>query len=306
MPTPPTPSVPSAPPASSTPRSRTTLYLVVAAMVMVVVLLVAFVALPALTPTSGPGGGPAILTYRGAAPIANGTAAGYSGGGWTLLFGAGLVSATNETFPVNATSLGNLSSYCTFTAVTNLSRLVLPGYTGNRSSGASPAWVFGYRNESDTIAVVAVIDGHGTVVATLSGTFCAFGAALAKPVPGNVIDSSAAVAAVQPEAHAFLVAHPNASAEFALVGGGSFGSVHLGTDWSIAYSTCTFSPTGPGTGDEFNATVNALTGHVISTNTTSGISCDGGLTTSASPGPGASAPAPISASVTRARPSEPA
>ena len=283
------------------------LYLAVAVVAVVAVLLVAFVALPALTTSnsSGSGRGPAVLTYREAAPIANGTAAGYAGGGWTLLFAAGLVSATNESFPANTTALGNLTSGCTVKVVTGTSSLTLPGFVGNRSSGLSPAWEFGYRNSSDTIAIVSVINGQGMVLATISGTECAFYAQLLAPIPGDAIDSSSAALAVQPKAAAFLSEHPNASAEFGLIGGISFLG-HPTPEWSITYSTCALSPTATGTGDRFNATVNALTGSVTSTNTTTGVSCGGGTTAAGAPIPGEHVLLPIGASATRARSSEPA
>jgi hypothetical protein len=248
------------------------------AAVVVVALLVVFVVLPALTTTSSssvPGGGSAVLTYRGAAPIANHTADGYAGGGWTLLFAIGLVSATNESYPANTSSLGNLTSGCTVKIVTGSSTLTLPEFLGNRSSGESPAWEFGYRNSSDTIAIVSVINGHGSVLAALSGVTCAFYAQLLSPVPGSVIDSSQAALAVRPHAAAFLALHPNATAEFGLIGGIPF----LGQstpEWSVTYNTCALSPSATGTGDQFNATVNALTGSVIKTNSTTGISCGGG------------------------------
>lgn len=300
MSTPLTPAVPPTPPVSPPRRRRTTLYLVVAAVAVVVVLLVAFVALPALTTSSGSGGGPAILTYDGAAPIANRTAAGYSGGGWTLLFAAGLVSASNESFPANPTALGNLSSECTVTVVTDTSTLTLPGFLGNRSSGQSPAWEFGYRNSSDTLAIVSVISGHGMVLATLSGFVCAFSAQLVSPIPGNVIDSSQAALAVRSQAAGFLAQHPNASAELGLIGAiASRG--HPSPEWSITYSTCALSPSATGTGDQFNATVNALTGSVLSTNTRTGVSCGSGTTTTAILPPGPHALPPTADRAARAR-----
>ena len=270
----PTPLAPPVPPAH---RSRRSLYIVVAIVAVVAVLLAVYVVSPTLTKSSS-AGGPAVLTYSGAVPIANRTAAGYAGGGWTLLFAIGLDSAANETFPANATALGNITQYCTYTQVADISALVLPEFLGNRSAGAAPAWEFAYRNSAGTIAIASVIDGQGTVLATLSGLECAFLAQVVSPVPANVIDSSRAAAAVEAKAADFLTQHPNASAEFGLVGSFSYPGGHTyPAEWSIAYSTCPLSPTATGTGAEFNATVNALTGQVLGWNTTSGVSCGGGL-----------------------------
>ncbi|HYA55152.1 MAG TPA: hypothetical protein VEG42_06085 [Thermoplasmata archaeon] len=270
------------PPTPPPPPHRKPLYLAVIVAVVVAALLVVFLVLPALTPSSS--GASAVLTYRGANPVAGSTVGGYAGGGWTLLFAAGLDSATNETYTVNSTVLGNLTSYCTYTQVASGTSLTLPAFTGNLSSGKAPAWEFGYRNSADVIAIVSVINGHGSVLATLSGVDCAFYAQLFTPVSGNVIDSSAAAAAVEPNASAFLTAHPGVSAEFGLIGGLTFGKASLPAEWEVEYSTCTFGPTASGTGDVFNATVNALTGHVLGWNVTLGASC-GGSTTEVVVGP---------------------
>ncbi|HYA71279.1 MAG TPA: hypothetical protein VEH28_07940 [Thermoplasmata archaeon] len=284
---PPTPSSPTAPPAA---KRRTGLYLAVAVAVIVVVLLVAFAALPALTP-SGSGKGAPVLTYRGAVSIANGSAGGYAGGGWTLLFAAGLVSATNETFALNQALLGNLSAYCTYTPVASEHNLTVPAFVGNRSSGQAPAWAFAYRNDTDAVALVTVVDGQGTVFATLTGLECGIGAAFLNPVPAGAIDSSAAAAAAFPEAAGFLAAHPNASAELGLFGPLRTENGTLPAEWSLLYTTCTLNPSAGGSGDLFNATVNALTGHLLGWKLTTGIPCRTSMTAVS----GASSPlAPLS------------
>ncbi len=249
------------------------LYLGAAVVIAIAVLLVLVFVLPNLTGSgSGSGSTTAVLTYSGARPVADRAAGGFAGGGWTLLFAAGLVSATTESIPSNTSALGNVSG-CTFTLVGSIAGLSLPAYAGNRSSGAAPAWEFGYRNASDTIAIVSVINGTGMVLATLSGLECSIYAQLFTPIPSNVINSSEAAAAAEPRAAAFLAAHPNASAEFALVGGISFLGHGSGPEWSVMYSTCALSPSATGTGAGFNATVNALTGTVLGSNTTSNESC---------------------------------
>lgn len=273
----------SVPPASPVPRRRTMLY-VLTAVVIVVVLIAAFVVLPTLT-TSGSGGGPAVLTYRGAAAIANRTVAGFAGGGWTLLFAAGIVSPTNETYTANSTTLGNLTSYCTYTPVASVTNLTVPSFSGNRSSGESPAWELGYRNSTDALAIVSVLNGQGTVLAELSGLACSFYAQLLSPVPAGVLDSSQAAAAVEPEAASFLAAHPDSSAEFGVIGGASLFGKTVPAEWSIVYTTCAIGPSAKGTGDQFNATLNALTGKLLGSNTTTDAAC-GGSTTDAVGSPG--------------------
>ena len=289
QPAPPSPSstTPSATPA---PRSRKTLYVVVAAVVVVVVLLVAFIILPSLTPSSGPSGP---LTYSGAKPIAGGAMSGFDGGGWTLLFAAGLVTPTSESFPTNTSALGNLSSSgCTYQLVTSVSSYTVPAFSGNRSAGETPAWEFGYRNGTDALGIASVINGKASVLATITGDECAFFAQLLTPIPGNVIDSSQAAADVAPAAGAFLAAHPNASAEFALLGGVSlFG--HIPAEWSIVYTTCTVTPNPSGTGERFNATVNALSGAVSGQETNNNAVCGNTTITAVTPVHGGAASAPI-------------
>ena len=290
QPAPPSPSstTPSATPA---PRSRKTLYVVVAAVVVVVVLLVAFIILPSLTPSSGPSGP---LTYSGAKPIAGGAMSGFDGGGWTLLFAAGLVTPTSESFPTNTSALGNLSSSgCTYQLVTSVSSYTVPAFSGNRSAGETPAWEFGYRNGTDALGIASVINGKASVLATITGDECAFFAQLLTPIPGNVIDSSQAAADVAPAAGAFLAAHPNASAEFAILGGVNFLGHTLPAQWSIVYTTCTVTPNPTGTGEKFNATVNALTGAVSGVETNNSAVCGNTTITAASPAHGAPSYAPI-------------
>lgn len=278
-----TPIPPAAPPSPSPPRAPRNLspvYVAVGVAVAIAAVLVVFFVVSPLTASTSGGSGASILTYQQARPIADHAAGGFQGGGWTLLFAVGLVSPTNESFPTN-TSLFNSSLGCTFNPVVNLVGLTLPGYSGNRSLGEAPAWEFGYVNSDDTaIAVVSVIQGQGTVLGTLTGLECSIAAELVKAVPGNAIDSSQAAAAVRPMAAPFLSAHPNATAEFALVGQFSLAGHTVGPEWSVVYSTCPLSATASGTGSEFNATVNAVSGAVL-TNHSGSVSCEASSTTTA-------------------------
>jgi hypothetical protein len=210
--------------------------------------------------------------------VADRAVAGFEGGGWNLLFAAGLVSATSVTIPENATAFSNLS--CTFAPVTPGANLSVPAYAGNRSAGLAPAWEFGYGSLANGIALVSVIDGQGVVVGTLTGGDCGVAAFLSS-IPGNVIDSSQAAAAAQPYARDFLAADPNASAVFGLGPAAFFGGSGLGVEWVVLYSTCSAKGSVSPTGSEFNATVNALTGAVLTTHTASGVSCGSGTFTAA-------------------------
>lgn len=259
--------------------NRTLVYIAVAVAVALAVILVAvFLVLPAST-SSSPGTTGGALTYKGARPIANATASGFSGGGWVPVASAGLVTPSTEVVPVNSISLDGL--HCTFTAVSGNGNFTLPSYAGNRSGGASPVWEFVYRNASGVAAVVSVIDGKGTVLGTLSGSECKTVFDLLLPIPGNVIDSSVAAAAIEPNASAFLSTYPNASAEYGLSGGVSIGDLNLGPEWRIVYTSCAFNTSDTGSGEEFNATVNATSGRVLTVDTAHLITC--GSSTSARP-----------------------
>lgn len=273
-PAPATAPAPPPPPAPRAPQYRTMLYFGAGVAIAVAVLLVVFVVVPASTGSSSGGTVGAVLTYSQARTVADSTVAGYQGGGWSLLGAAGIVSATNATLLAKPGSLGNLSRYCDYTLLTGTSDLTVPGFTGNRSLGESPAWEFGYRNASGGIAFVTVTNGHATVFATLTGPLCSLGALeLFTPVPGNAINSSRAAAAVEPMAAAFLAAHPNASALYGLNGAYADLNKSVPAEWSILYSTCAVSTSPSGTGDQFTATVNPVTGEVLGWNTTTGVSC---------------------------------
>ncbi len=255
---------------------RTRRYVAIVVVLAIAALLVAVFIVPLLTGSTGSSSGATgtDLTYSGARPIADRAASQFQGGGWTLLLATGLVAPVSESFPLNTTALTSIG--CAFTPAVIVTSLTVPGDTGNRSSGASPAWEFGYRNSQDTIALVSVIEGQGTVLGTVTGLTCALAAQEVTPVPGNVIDSSQAVAVVAAEVQAFLSVHANASADYALLGAQAAGGHRLGPEWSILYSTCPLSASASGTGAEFNATVNATSGAVVSTAATSDASCSSG------------------------------
>ncbi len=253
-----------------------------AAVAVVVVALIVLVAFAPTSPSSssnkGTGPTSSDLTYSQAEPIAASSASGFDGGGWAVLFAAGLDSNASETYPINDTSL--ISSNCTVTPIGSSGSVTLPSTNVSRSAGEAPAWEFAFRNASDGIAIVTVLNGQGSVFGTISGQ-CADYFAFLSVIPSDVIDSSAAAAAVSVDASSFLSTYPTASALFGVVGGISFGIGHIGPEWSVEYSSCPLSPTATGMGEVFNATVNGTSGAVIFNQTTSE-SCSSSGTTSLS------------------------
>ncbi len=260
------PTAPVVAPLSPPRRNRLLVFLGIGAAIVVVLLLVVLV-LPSLG-SSSDSGGP--QTYSQARPVADQSVSGYGSGGWAALAAIGLDSASAYTAPLNFSGSG--TSNCTVTPAPGLSaNVTVPAYTGSRGAGVAPFWEFLYRNGAGAVSVVLVDDGKGTVVATISGT-CQTIFGLFLSIPAGVIDSDAAAAAVAPYAGAFLAANPNATAEFAIIGGFSFlGTV--GAEWSVKYSTCTLGKSAAGTGTAFNATVNATTGNVRFYQTLTGVTC---------------------------------
>ena len=215
------------------------------------------------------------MTYAQARPIADSAIASYQGGGWALILAAGTIENASYTAPLNLSSV--VGANCTFTPAPGVpANLTIPAFGGNRSAGTAPVWEFGYRNGAGSVAIVSVLSGKATILGTVSGGFCTTIFALLTPVPSNVIDSSAAARAAEPNASSFLAQYPNASGYFALIGGISFLGLTSPATWSVTYSTCSFNPTASGTGTQFNATVNALTGQVIYSETQIGVVCGSG------------------------------
>jgi hypothetical protein len=184
---------------------------------------------------------------------------------------AGILSTVSSTENLNFSNTDN----CNVTILPGVSSTItIPAGPSNQSDGAATAWIFFYRNGAEAYLIVSVIDGQAEALATIkSGQACSPIFGLFNSVPGNVIDSSAALRAVLPNATAFLSAHPQATEEYALLGGYSFLSAHAPPTWRINYTSCPVDATTAQTGSAFNATVNAITGAAIFEQSRSGIDC---------------------------------
>ncbi len=276
VPTPPNaPAVP--PPAPVRRPNRVPLYVAVGAVAVVVLLLLILVAAPMLTGSGKGGSTPVDMTYAHAKPIADAAMANYRGGGWVPVVASGIAPENSTVVALNATSVAP-STNCTLNANAGApSSLTVPAYNGTRTSGVAPLWDFIYKNVTGVAAIVVVLNGQATVIGTISGGVCASLFAFLSPIPSNVIDSSQVAAAVAGAAATFLASYPNASTVYALLGGFNFGVISSGPQWSVIYTTCSPGATGSvGVGAQFNATVNATTGRVISNQTTTGVSCSSG------------------------------
>ena len=265
-------------------RGRLPLY-VAAAIIVAIVILILVLVLPSVFGPSSGSGGPSSegLTYDHARPIAQGAVAGFQGGGWTILFAAGYAVNESYSVPVNESISALSGSYCTFAPAPSLSgNLTIPGIVGNLTSGVASGWVFAFDNSAGNVALVGVLGSEGTVLGTLSGTYCGLFFGLLSPVPGDVIDSTAAAQAVAVPSSGFRAAHPNATALFAIIGGFRFGQT-VGPEWTVEYTTCTPSTPNGAPGSTFNATVDALNGTVVSYTTIPNAVCSGTSSPSITP-----------------------
>jgi hypothetical protein len=264
---------------------RTSLYVIIAVVVVVVILLLVLVLSSLSSPKSNPGGlsGSGGMTYDQARPIAVSSVASYQGGGWAPLFAAGYGVNTSYSEPVNASTSVLKSSSCTYTPAPGVSgNITIPGISGNRSGGVASAWIFAFRNGAGNVSLDSVVGGQGTVLGSLSGGECTSIFGLLQPVPGNVIDSSQAAAAVSSQASAFLAAHPSANSLDAIIGGITFLGKSIGPEWEVEYTTCSPMAASGVMGSTFNATVDALNGSVLYAQTTASVVCSGGSTGSGS------------------------
>jgi hypothetical protein len=214
-------------------------------------------------------------TYSQAAPIASQAASSYQGGGWALIIAAGLDSQSVRTVAIN--SSGGTQN-CSFTPAVGFTGSVnVPSFSGNLTSGIAPAWEFLFRNGGGAILAVLVLDGTAEIAGTISGGLCGAIFAFFSAIPSNAIDSSVALGLVASSAQPFLSQYPHANVSFGLVGGVSFLGAGTGARWAVMMSTCAFGAVSGSTGAEYNATVNAVTGTLLYSQTQTSVPC--GLST---------------------------
>ena len=199
-----------------------------------------------------------------------------TGGEWKLLFAEGVAPTNSTLLPVNDTSVPG----CTLETLhgTVPGTLSLPAFSGNLSGGTASAWLLEYQNASATGFLVVVTTGASVELAAIvSGTVCAASEGALLPLPGDVVDSSAAAAAVAADGgFAYLAAQSNRISLSMTLGSFDVNGTLTGPVWTFAYSPCTLSLTGglggPTSGTEFTAVVNATTGAVLLA-TPSSVSC---------------------------------
>ena len=187
------------------------------------------------------------------------------GGNWTPVEGVGWLpegvvgedltaSSTNTSAPSDGT--------CELTGGSGRWPTV-PASTGNYSNGRESSW----------LVQLTAVSGSGWLFATVqSGTASLIGGVNAtcgqQVYPNGLfqvppVNSTDAARALLPDYAPFLSAHPQASSSFVLRPGG-----YAAGNWDVRFTTCT--PSGGGTGYNFTGSVNARTGTVLSSSTSTG------------------------------------
>ena len=183
----------------------------------------------------------------------------------------------------NSTS-GFGNSTCTWSGV---STVTVPGTSGSYSGGKAAGWLFIYWDwGTSTGYYIGVFSGSASYLGEVTGAGCAFFPSPPNPLPSSLIDSTQAAADANVNASSYLAAHSSASASFVLIPGWTYSAYNFSytypASWTVSYTTC--SPSGGGSGDEFSATVNATSG-AVTYSSTSTVSCSGGPPIHALPHP---------------------
>jgi hypothetical protein len=130
-----------------------------------------------------------------------------------------------------------------------------------------------YQTTTHELLMVEVVNGSAVPIATAVGS-CTASFQNLDTVPSGVVDSSvAASTAWDLGGSAFVSAYSNVSLymEMLLVGGGTSGGVTFGANWLIEYTGCNplSSSSSAGSHPVFEAIVDALTGSLTTTSSTS-------------------------------------
>jgi hypothetical protein len=200
--------------------------------------------------------------------VANGSANASGRGSLVMILGI----STLTPFQYGA-HIGNLS--CPI--VDGLGRnLTIPAETGNYSSGALYGWLFVYYSTSTGWATwIAEFGGHAYYFGYFASGACSDSLAKFSPLPTRYISSVTAAADAGSVTSAFVTAHAEASAEYALLPSNFSGGIPV---WHLDYTTCGVGPnSGTGSGDSLNVYLNAADGAILADTSSSGAACSASL-----------------------------
>ena len=264
---------PTIPPAPSSGSSKAALGAVGAVVVVVVIVVILLFAgiIPGLSSSSSSSKtSGSTASEQSAASSASSFASGVSGGPWSLVFAAGVVSV--DGISTNVSNLyGNASCPLKDSAI---SKLTAPGFNGTYYNGQAEAWLLGFYSSAGGGSALLLFVAHGVTaeVGEMGGPGCYF-SAISHPLGPGLIDSTTAASAADATTagSAFIAAHPHANASYALT---TQSYVKNGTstntsEWLIEYDSCASSVL-----ETFVATVFATNDTVLGDTTYSG-TCSG-------------------------------
>jgi hypothetical protein len=238
-----------------------------------VILVVSFATIhaPGLASSASPTGGTVAQAFASTDAAAMAWASSFRGGGWGVL-GAGGYALPGSQIPngsVTSSAFINISdggSSCAYTSLVPAGQTFKIAATpGNRTAGSGSYWRVDMTNASNGVLTVLELGGviEPLAVGTCSGNFSQFFQFQA--LPPAIIDSPAAAsAALAAGGAAFVHAHPDFYADYAISDGYTSGQNGSSTppEWMVAFVDCGSPPTqGPST--QFSATVDALTGAIL-------------------------------------------
>jgi hypothetical protein len=223
-------------------------------------------------------------TFDAAWAAARAAASEYSSDQWTLAAAGGLAPTSSWTESLReAATLGNSWSDCSISAVGSSGSIEVPAATSAPFDGTATVWSFVFGAGFGAGLVVIVRGQLAVPYATLSGGGCIAFLSRSVPLANGTLDSPRAVElALAVGGSEFVRLHTNVSLSLTLTAGTEAGAVTTSSLWDIAFYAC---PLGPSSGGgsmapEFNVTLEAQGGSVVSTSNSSG-PCPGSSSNSA-------------------------
>lgn len=182
---------------------------------------------------------PSALSYSEAEAATNATAQRFSSGYWEVVLAAGLDLRSSFSVATNLSGLISdaLQVNCQVAPAISASSLTVPAYSGNLTSGLSPAWVFLYVNSSGSALLIADLHDSSEVIDLVNGC----GAELSEfaGVSPNATDSPEAVSTAMADGgYTFAVEHPGGNTTALAFSGTSPQYYSALGYWLISYSTC--------------------------------------------------------------------
>jgi hypothetical protein len=230
-------------------------------LVVAVGIVVVLAALPLLQPSRTVYGSPFSFASFYVPAAASGTTA--PGGPWTPVVAFGVAVSSDERGTLGTAGLGG--GNCTPLWTAN-STPELPATPSSALPGEVSGWFLFSTDGAGTALLTIATNTSGSVKAValvVVPEACLVGIAGYGMLNASIVDSpEAAATADLAGGLSFLISNPGATREY----------IAADNTWTVVYSTCPFSGSA-GTGSEFLASVSALSGALIQSQTLSSIPC---------------------------------